>query len=127
MDNREIDIKSEGKEAFAKAVELLFDGAPSGKATHWLEHDDTLVLFWHDEENPACSCTKLPYALNAKTAIDFCWNWLQQKDEDQYKEYLDHDGSNGKGFRVFNESWGKVFGHHYSFMGVQAIWAWYGK
>lgn len=50
--------------------------------------------------------------------------WLKQQD---YGEKPDHDGDNGKGWRVYNESWGHVDNDREAICGIQPSWAWYGK
>lgn len=80
----------------------------------------TLILLWHEEQN----ATPLPYPLTLDKAISFVADWLSQAD---YGSQPDHDGSNGKGWRLFTNDWGHVAGHHYGIVGVQPAWAMYGK
>lgn len=126
MDNRHISVQSEGRVAFDLAFQLLFDNAPGRKATHYFEHPENgFLLFWN--EDVALKGNKLPYPMAWKEAADLAWGWLQNQPTEKYKEYLDHDGSNGKGFLVYNEYWGHVAGSRYAFLGVKPVWAWYGK
>lgn len=137
MDNREIDIKAEGRKSFDLAFQLFFEG--HSKATHYFEHPEKgLVFLWHEDSFnlnkvgalPADKCTKankLPYSMDWKAAADLAWGWLLEQPKEKYLDALDHDGSNGKGFRVYNESWTHVAGSHYGICAVQPIWAWYGK
>jgi hypothetical protein len=146
MDNRTLDIVSEGSEALAMALKLAWPSAPGGKATHYkmltlvekveyygqpathhvktLKEDPkgvpTLILFWSAERDS----TPLPYPMPLDQAITFVQGWLKQTD---YGEEPDHDGNNHKGWRVFTESWGLVMGHHYTIVAVQPEWAMYGK
>lgn len=39
----------------------------------------------------------------------------------------DHDGDNGKGWRVFNGAWGHVYGMYQGICAVAPEWAMYGK
>lgn len=124
MDNRHISVQSEGRKSFDLAFQLIFEGAPGGKATHYLEDSDKgLVFLWHEEKG----ASKLPYAMDWKASADLAWGWLQERRHEEYREVLDHDGSNGKGFRVYNEDWGHVAGSFYGILAVLPVWAWYGK
>jgi hypothetical protein len=138
MDNRKISIQSEGRAAFDLAIQLMFDGR-CHKATHYFEHPTKgFILLWHEdsfnlqEEGalPAILCqkaNKLPYAMDEKAAADLAWGWLSERKVSEYQEWCDHDGSDGHGFRVYNEDWNKVAGSHYGILGVIPVWAWYGK
>ena len=80
----------------------------------------TLILLWHEEQKS----TPLPFPLGLEQAASFISDWLKQA---AFGGQPDHDGSNGKGWRMFTESWGHVAGHHYAIVGVQPAWAMYGK
>jgi hypothetical protein len=144
MDNRHITVQSEGRKAFELAMQLLFDNAPGGKVSHYSDHPTYgFVLFWdgdedylseasydaHDlkKEKVTSPIVKLPYAMNCKAATDLAWEWLQAQPNDKYQDQCDHDGSNGKGFKVYNEYWGHIGDSHYSVLAVLPVWAWYGK
>lgn len=145
MDNRLIDITSEGDEALALALQIVWDNAPGGKATHYKvmsytdaetemsgrydikveTHPDekplpTLILLWNAEAD----AMPLPYPLDLEGAINFAKGWLKNA---EYGEEPDHDGSNGKGWRIFNNNWGHVMQLHYGIVGIRPNWAWYGK
>lgn len=124
MDNRRIDITSEGRRAFDLAMELAFEGKHRYRtAVAFLQTDKGLVLYWHMAEG-----TKpLPCAMDWRSAADLAWTWLATVPDEEREAYLDHDGSNGKGFRIYNESWGHVDGSPYAIIAIQAVWAWYGK
>ena len=149
MDNRTLDARSEGEEGIALALKLIWSNAPGGKATHYKiarytlkteyyqnekgktthhitdmveseKGSPTLILFWSDEE----LALPLPFPLDLDGSIQFVENWLKDVD---YGREPDHDGDNGKGWRIFTEAWGHVAGHHYAIVGVQPMWAMYGK
>jgi hypothetical protein len=136
MDNRQISIQSEGRRAFDLAIQLMFDGC-CDKATHYFEHPTKgFILLWHEDkflfEQPTkiteiLSANKLPYAMDEKAAADLAWGWLSERKDSEYQEWCDHDGSDGHGFRIYNEAWGHVAGSHYGILGVIPVWAWYGK
>lgn len=139
MDNRIISIQSEGREAFNLAIQLMFDNAPGGKATHCFEHPDKGLIFLWNEETfnlqaegalPPSKCEKaykLPFGMGWKAAADLAWGWLQERKDDDYRDWCDHDGSDGHGFKVYNEDWGHIAGSSYAIFAVLPIWAWYGK
>lgn len=154
MDNQQIDITSEGRNGIDLALQIIWNAAvPGGKASHYKvmrlksettyhqheahngraafishherlkEHPEgyeTLILLWHDE----AGAIPLPFKLDCKQSGQFVADWLGSLD---YGHQPDHDGSNGKGWRLFTESWGHVVGHHYAIVGVQPQWAMYGK
>lgn len=124
MDNRHISIQSKGREAFDLAFQLLFDNAPGKRATHYIDHPEKGLCFLWLEGN---SGIKLVTPMGWKESADIAWCWLINQPEEKYDEYLDHDGSNSKGFRVYNESWGKIGGVAYAFLAVKPVWAWHGK
>lgn len=132
MDNRIFSIQNEGREAFDLAMKIAFTSAPGNKATHFFDHPTHgFLLLWNDDSfyinNKKVKANKLPYAFDCKAAADLVWGWLQSKSDEDYKDFLDHDGSNGKGYKVYSEDWGHVAGSHYAFVGIIPIWAWYGK
>lgn len=136
MDNRHISVQSEGRDAFDLAFQLLFDNCPNKKATHYLEHPTAgFILFWHEDDVHykidgayiTLSANKLPYPMGWKESADLAWGWLLNQPLEKYQDDLDHDGSNNKGFLVYNEYWGHVAESHYAFLGVKPVWAWYGK
>jgi hypothetical protein len=81
---------------------------------------ETLVLLWHEE----AGAVALPFPLNQAQAVEFVVGWLGSV---SYGREPDHDGDNGKGWRVFTGDWGKVGRFSYSFAGIQPAWAMYGK
>lgn len=124
MDNRIISVRSEGRKAFELAFQLFWDNCPGKKVSHF-RHDATfgMILYWHETSGTQ----KLPYDMDLTAACDMAWGWLTSQPKDAYGDALDHDGSNGKGFHMFNEAWGHVDGSSYAVLAVKPIWAWYGK
>lgn len=126
MDNRLITIKSEGRKAFDLAFDLFFlSNLMPIKATHYVEDSQKGLIFfsyWDDS-----NLIKLPVPLDAKQSAELAWAWLQAQPDSAYDDYLDHDGSNHKGFKVYNEEWNRIGGYRSSILAVKPIWAWYGK
>jgi hypothetical protein len=105
-----------------ESLAIAFRGAAGGKATHWRADTDPvrLVLAWHDTPG----FTPLPVPLDAEGAAVFVKAWLAAA---EYGPEFDHDGDNGKSWRIYNESWGHVDGCHYAFVAIEPLWAMYGK
>ena len=126
MDNRLIIIQNEGREAFDLAFQLFFTDKfkyPKPKTvTHYVDDPKKGLIFY--EYSAPANASKLPVPLGFKQAADLAWTWLEAKDDKDYREYLDHDGSDGHGFKVYNEAWNKVDG---GLLAVLPVWAWYGK
>lgn len=154
MDNQTVDIVSEGAAGIGHVLAAIWPAAAAGgKATHYkigkyreeiryccrdkdgvhygnhytnLIQDpekgrDTMILLWHEEGK---DCVKLPFPLAADKAAMFIADWLESL---VYGRQPDHDGDNGKGWRLFTEGWGHVAGNHYAIIAAQPAWAMYGK
>lgn len=129
MDNFHLDITSEGRESLELALRIAF-GQHNKAVAYLVDPKKGLVFFWHADKNEKGLQT-LPFKLDAIGATDFAVRWLA---EAEYGPEPGHDGSNGKGWRVYNDRWGRVSypdnehsGWSYSFVAVLPCWAWYGK
>lgn len=150
MDNRKLDIVSEGESGIALAMQLIWPNAVGGKAVHYhiakyttkikyyqnndkitthhfedLVEDEkngtpTLIMLWGNETGTE----KLPFPLNLDGTIQFVKGWLKDV---EYGHQPDHDGSNGRGWRLFTENWGHVAGFRCAIVAAQPVWAMYGK
>ncbi len=149
MDNRTIDVTSQGQEGLAGALRLIWPNTPSGKASHYkmlplryeveyfqndagvtthhfehIKQDSggvpTLLLLWSAERDAIA----LPYPLDLEGATAFVAGWLDQV---EYGREPDQDGSNEKGWRVFTGAWGHVAGHRDGICAIQPAWAMYGN
>lgn len=127
-DNFHIDITSGSKEHFDMAMNIAFSNCPGKKAYRYSIDDQYgLVLYWATDSISDSGLNKshpLPYPMAVEEAINFVWGWLKSA---PYGEEPDHDGSNKKGWRVYNESWGHAGGSHYGFVAIQPEWLMYGK
>ena len=106
------------------ALEIAFAGSPSGKATHW-KHDknkNRIILAWH--ENAGKDFVPFLAPVNAEDAFGLIKGWM---DNLAYGSEPDHDGSNGKSYRIYCEDWGHVDHNHYAFAAIEPRWAMYGK
>lgn len=140
MDNFHIDVTGEGSDNLRRLIEVAFSiNAPGGKAEAYRVYDgavamDTgmapeeeeprgpaLVFYWNPEEDTQA----LPFKMGPESAARFADEWLASLD---YGSQPDHDGSNGRGFRVFvTNHWGHVWGSFYGIIAIAPAWAMYGK
>ena len=124
MDNRQIDIRSEGEADFKLAMQIAtnkYNGLKTVGYSIELE-GSTMVLYWSNKHE---KMIQLPYEMDAKEITDFVWGWLQKTKP--IGPAPDHDGDNGHGFRVYNEAWGHVMHRWEAFIAITPIWAMYGK
>lgn len=126
MDNFHIDVTSEGRAEFDVVLGIAVAHAPGAKAVAYCFHPEKgLVLLWTNRLSLAGSeVRQLPYPMKADAVRDFVWHWLQETD---YGQEPDHDGSNGRGWRIYNEAWGHVAEDSAAFVAIQPVWAMYGK
>lgn len=126
MDNFRIDTTWEGEKTFRTILELVIK-QKTGRGIEYYAIDPKfgMVLFWTEPtQGFKHSALKLPYRMDIPAAIDFVWNWLKTAD---YGGQPDHDGDNGKGWRIYNESWGHVNSEWAAICAIQPEWAMYGK
>lgn len=137
MDNFQMDVTAEDRKTLLQLLEIAFrHNCPGGKASHWAEIDTVfedgwsgsqprkvLILYWSPPESDQ-KAIRLPSACDAIKASNYVEDWLDAVD---YGPEPDHDGDNGKGFRLFCDFWGHVNGSHYSIIGISPAWAMYGK
>src|SRR6266853_1628044 len=110
MDNFHIDITSEGD--LTKAMQIAFTHYNRAVA-YEVDKEKGLIFFWSDNPDAmTAGVVKLPFKLDAIGAADFASHRLAKAD---YGTEPDHDGDNGHGWRVYNESWGRIEGRTYSF------------
>lgn len=136
MDNFGIDITGEGRKIFTQAMEIAFSQHPH--ALGYRIDGSRLIFLWVASRYTAGNNSSnaldpavvaFPFKMDASGAAEFANRWLAEQD---YGEEPDHDGSNGRGFRVFNEGWGHVklmsgATEHYAIVAVEPAWAVYGK
>jgi hypothetical protein len=118
MDNFHFDMTSQGAATLKTALSLF--NPPGRKVTGYSTDGKRLVLYWTDSPK----ATKLPFPMTLEQAADFAAGWLEHAD---YGSEPDHDGDNGKGWRLYCEGWGHVDRDHCAFAAVQPVWAMYGK
>lgn len=151
MNNHLVDIRSEGRESFDHALAIFMGNQMGGRptASHTsiiapreipeqkpYENEITIIdlkaptfiLFWTKPEDwKFDEIRALPYTMKRDRIGDIVWDWLQAVPQKQYGEFIEHDGSMGKGFRMWNENWGHVGGSWAGICAIRPIFAWYGK
>jgi hypothetical protein len=132
MDNFHIDVTSVGETSLLKALELAF--AHHRQATHYAVRDAEpatervpykprrLVFLWTAATQ--LGTQELPFKLDAAGAVEFARRWLNEQD---FGREPDHDGDNKRGWRVYNEAWGRVDNQYQGFIAIAPAWAMYGK
>jgi len=123
MDNFKVDVVWEGETTFRTLLAMVLNRRIGKKGKfEYYEIDETygLVLYWTESKN----AVKLPYPMDLSAIVDFAWNWLKSAD---YGRQPDHDGDNGKGWRIYTESWGQVKSDWATICAIQPVWAMYGK
>lgn len=121
MDNFHFDLTSEG--SLVKPMEIAFQ-RPTQQAEGYLIHAEKGLVFFGYLGGAPTGMVRLPFKFDHIGAADFAKRWLVEQD---YGSQPDHDGDNGKGWRLYNESWGQVGGWTGAFIAVQPAWAMYGK
>ena len=146
MDNRSIDIQDDGR-----LEKWLSCAIGSRSVVGWSEGENDngvefggkfgipkkvykrkrLILYWtephykvNNKEKRGGGFTKFPHELKVPELTPVIQIWLDHAD---YGPQPDHDGDNGKGFRIYNESWGHIAEMWEAFLAIQPCWAMYGK
>ena len=130
-DNFHIDVHGEGGRVLNLALEIAFS---SRKATHFIKTKvqsnsiayknetelDTLIFLYRDDKG----CSPFPVTMTCNEIVPIASRFLQ---EVEYGPEPDQDGSNERGFRVFNQAWGHIAGSRCAIVAVQPCWMMYGK
>lgn len=120
MDNFTIEVWSEGKKDFSMAMGIALKHSKC--VGYRIDKEKGLVLMWTKRDIP--EYVALPYEMNLEQIIEFAWGWLQATPPEGNQP--DHDGSNGRGFKMITNGWGQVDSWQ-EFIAIKPIWAMYGK
>lgn len=120
MDNFRFDMVNEGAERLKKALCLF--SPPGGKVVGYSTDAERrrLVLYWH----ASAASTPLPFPMTLEQAAELAAGWLEHA---YYGPKPGFDGSSGKGWHLYCESWGQVDSDPYAFAALEPVWALYGK
>lgn len=122
MDNYRFNVTCEGEERFRRALSLALEFQGS-RVTHYAITPKGLGFFWH-EPGVGIPAQSLPFPMDRTALVDFAANWLKTA---PYGERPDIDGDSGRGWTIYNESWGHVWGSFYGVIAIKPTWALYGK
>lgn len=118
-------IASEGLDDFRIAMGLAFKAGSRKSATSYeFDPERGMIFYWTDMGESVIGVQRLPYPMDLEAATVFAWGWLRKT---EYPTEPNHDGSNNKGFRVYNEEWGHVKGRWQAFVAIKPEWQMYGK
>lgn len=123
-DNFHIDVRYEGLDPLKAALRIAFAQWSNGAKSYRIDPSKGLIFYWATEAANE-TAIEVPFKMDADAAADFASRWL--KDTASYAPEPDHDGDNGKGWRVYTDSWGAVSGEDFSICAVQPCWMMYGK
>ena len=136
MDNFHIDVTARSRQDFDRAIDIALGGGGGEKwprnrtATHFvITPKYGMVLFGYEPtgythmDNVAIQ--PMPYPMSGDGLKSFVWGWLESAEINE--RALDHDGSNVRAYRVYNEDWGKVGSIPGTFVAVKPTWGWLGK
>lgn len=86
-----------------------------------IDDDNRFILF----EYPHKSMTPFPAPMELDFAATMAYEWLKTA---KYPSEPDHDGDNGRGWRLYKEDWGRIskYGHG-SVCAIEPMWIEYGK
>lgn len=151
FDNCRIDICGQGVESFKKALSFFFPNKHDTVKAFAVDPKKGMILYWAAPEDVVAKSKAtefstyvnslptpktsgggliqlLPYEMGYEAAWQFAWNWLQTPAAGQIRgPQPDHDGDNGDAWRVYNESWTHVDDRWEALVGIEPIWAMYGK
>lgn len=105
-----------------QCLDIAIIGAPGKKVVGWSVDTDgrRLVLYWSTSPR----ATPLPAPLKGEALLGFVKSWLESVN---YDSEPDHDGSNSRGWRVYNENWGHIGNDPYAFAAIEPAWLMHGK
>lgn len=119
MDNFRINITCQGSKYLLQAMQIACQ-SHTKIVGYSIDPKKGLIFYWTECKD----ATKLPFTLDVAGAADFAGRWLAEQD---YGGQPDHDGDNGKGWRLYNEDWGRIGSQWEAFVAIKPEWAMYGK
>lgn len=129
MDNFELKVTGEDREEFDLAFQIAF--LSQNSATGWTVSPIKGLIFHWCRPDHSNKVNIFPTPLDWKRAADIAWDWLNKMDRDEFIKYADrepdHDGDNGRGYSIYNESWGHIDHDWSGFVAVVPRWAMHGK
>lgn len=145
MDNRVFDINGRTKEQLILAVNCLlfneFNKKETIKGWYFSKKRGFVLCLWKSSNKNYKEFTNRlgePEKIGAEELVDILWKWLNSEEAktvelDRWDMDLEHDGSNGIGWRLYTNEWGHVneeTNHtidHSTIGAFKRIHLWYGK
>ncbi len=131
MDNRIFNVNGKGEESLLKTLELAFLQSGYKTAVAWrVTEKHGLILYWALSSNHNKDISKFPSPVTANEVLPTVLAWLNSDAKTEMTGWdrdADHDGDNGKGWRVFCEDWGHVADDWSAFIAIKPAMMWYGK
>jgi len=121
MDNFSFDVTSNGD--ILDALKLITRQHRTVK--YWKADKNRFLLAWTKPGILPGPWTEAPFDMTYEDIAPFIMGWLKNTADYGYEP--DHDGDNGKAWRLYNESWGHVGYDHAVFAAIEPVWAMYGK
>jgi hypothetical protein len=120
MDNFHMDITARGQDNLQLALDIVL---MSHTPRYMIDSPvKGLVLFWHKPDSKDLNVVNVPPQWgNASQLASDIHEWLE---EQPYGLEPPIDGDCSKGFRIYNEKWGRIDGcSDYSFIAIKPEWA----
>jgi hypothetical protein len=128
MDNFHIDITADKRVDLAAVIAVALSRQKTADSwrTDTRPSDSSVprIVFGWGRNVSEAGWTPFPASMNAQQLHGIVLGWLSEAD---YGQQPGHDGSNGRGWRLYNEQWSRVQPYTYAIFAVEPQWAWYGK
>lgn len=119
--NFRVRVDSDKKDHFLQAFDL-FTTEHKKVVGYKIVDNKKLILYWTKTDRT--DMTAFPYEFTLSQAAEFAWGWLEHA---EYEPEPDIDGSNHKGFTVYNDAWGHIGREWQAFVAIEPVWQMYGK
>lgn len=145
MDNRQFNINGRTKKQLTLAVKCLllseYDDEHTVKGWYFSKKRGFVLCSWassHSNYREFTNRLGEPEEVGAEELVEILWKWLESDEAstvelDGWDIDMDHDGSNGFGWRLYVNEWGHVNNDdehtidHSSIAAFKKVYLWYGK
>jgi hypothetical protein len=132
-DNVIFNVNGEGEDLLRSTLYFAFRASNHSTAEGWkITPEKGLILYWMVDPKQDTDVTKFPVPMGSDNLMGIVKAFLESEDTWKTAEFvewdkdLQHDGSNGRGWRVYTEDWGHV-GSSRAFLAITPAYMWYGK
>lgn len=139
MDNRIFNVNGREDDDLLEVLKLAFKHGnwnKERKAKGWrIDKKYGFILFSYipTYTYTGKNINEFPIPLSAEAICPIIKEYLKNKETWENVEFedwdkdLDHDGSNGKGWRVYCENWGHIDSESSAFIAIKPAYMWFGK